>query len=76
MHPEQQRLMQIFVAPLAMNPSDFQEIDLDQVGTGEKIYQYNAVHEICNFGAKVIVESVSICFQFPVQWEFPGFSNQ
>ena len=70
MHPEQQRLMQIFVASLGMNQSTF-----DLVGGGEKIYQYNAVHEICNFGAKVIVESVSIYFQLPVQWEFPGFSN-
>ena len=75
MHPEQQRLMQIFVAPLAMNPSAFQDFDVELACIGEKIYQYNAVHEICNFGAKVIVESVSIYFQLPVQWEFPGFSN-
>ena len=45
-----------------MNPSAFQETDLDALVTGEKIYQYNVVHEICNFGAKVIVESVSIYF--------------
>ena len=45
-----------------MNPSAFQEIDVDAVIRGEKIYQYNVVHEICNFGAKVIVESVSIYF--------------
>ena len=75
MHPEQQRLMQIFVAPLAKNPNASQETDCDQLWTGEKIYQYNVVHEICNFGAKVIVESVSIYSQLPVQWEFPGFSN-
>ena len=54
--------MQIFVASLAMNPSHFQGTNLDGVLTGEKIYQYNVVHEICNFGAKVIVESVSIYF--------------
>lgn len=62
MHPEQQRLIQIFVASLAMNPSDFPEFDPDAAFRGEKIYQYNVVHEICNFGAKVIVESVSIYF--------------
>ena len=55
MHPEQQRLMQIFVASLGKKC-------LDDGVSGEKIYQYNVVHEICNFGAKVIVESVSIYF--------------
>lgn len=64
MHPEQQRLIQIFVASLAMNPSDFPTFaaDPDAGFRGEKIYQYNVVHEMCNFGAKVIVESVSIYF--------------
>jgi len=64
MHPEQQRLIQIFVASLGLNPGDFPEIgtDPDAAFRGEKIYQYNVVHEICNFGAKVIVESVSIYF--------------
>ena len=46
--------MQIFVASLAMKQSAFQEIDHDDAWTGEKIYHYNVVHEICNFGAKVI----------------------
>ena len=53
MYPEQQRLIQIFVATLARNPR-LQEIgtNADALNRGEKIYQYNVVHEICNFGAK------------------------
>jgi len=64
MHPEQQRLIQIFVASLAMDPSHFPKIGTysDALLRGEKIYQYNVVHEICNFGVKVIVESVSVYF--------------
>lgn len=41
-----------------MNPSISQEIS--EKLKGEKMYQYNVLHEICNFGAKVIVESVFI----------------
>ena len=53
MYPEQQRLIQIFVATLVRDPR-FQEIgtDGDALLIGEKIYHYNVVHEICNFGAK------------------------
>ena len=41
MHPEQQRLIQIFVASLAMNPSDLHEIatKADDHFRGEKIDQ-------------------------------------
>ena len=48
MHPEQQRLIQIFVASLAMNPSDLQEIGTtaDNEFRGEKRFQNNVVHEI------------------------------
>ena len=55
MYPEQQRLILIFVATLAMNPSVLPEIadfDVDAGLRGEKIYEKNAMHEICNFGAK------------------------
>lgn len=59
MHNEQQRLMRVFCCLiLAMNPSISQEIS--EKLKGEKMYQYNVLHEICNFGAKVIVESVFI----------------
>jgi len=53
MYPEQQRLILIFVATLAMNPSVLPEItDVDAAFRGEKIYEKNAMHEICNFRAK------------------------
>lgn len=59
MYPEQQRLMPDFCyVILAANPSISHENSFLEDAGGEKICQYNKMHEICNFRAKVIVESV------------------
>ena len=65
MHPEQQRLINIFVASLEMNPSALQGTGIDHDSSrGKKINQYKSpvMHFILqprNFGTHFIVQ---ICY--------------